>query len=99
MIAFSPSFAFVLAGGPRFDRLRGSARAQAFLDGAGPAAVGAILGAAIPLAGALHEAWQLAVLGTGAVALLAARRGIVLTLVAAGVAGAVIALAGGPLPR
>ena len=50
VIAFTPSFAFVLFGGGRFDRLRGDPRAQAFLDGAGPAAIGAILGASIPLA-------------------------------------------------
>jgi chromate transporter len=98
-IAFLPSFAFVLAGGRHFERLRVSNRAQAFLDGAGPAAIGSILGAAIPLAGALRESWQFAVLGAAAVALLVARRGIVVTLLAAGAVGALIGLAGGPLPR
>src|SRR5205085_4153990 len=49
-VAFAPSFAFVLLGGRQFERVRTSARAQAFLAGAGPAAIGAILGAAIPLA-------------------------------------------------
>ena len=34
-VAFAPSFAFVLLGGGRFEQLRHSARAQAFLDGAG----------------------------------------------------------------
>jgi chromate transporter len=97
-IAFAPSFVFVLLGGGRFERLRGSPHAQAFLDGAGPAAIGAILGAAIPLAGALAEAWQIIVLAAAAVGLLLARRGVVITLVAAGVVGAVIGLAGGPLP-
>ncbi len=48
-IAFVPSFVFILAGASRFDRLRADPRVRAFLDGAGPAAVGAILGAAIPL--------------------------------------------------
>jgi chromate transporter len=98
-IAFAPSFAIVVAGGGRFEQLRGSPRAQAFLDGAGPAAIGAILGAAIPLAGALREGWQYAVLAAAAVALLVARRGIVATLIAAGVLGAIVALVGGPLPR
>ena len=50
VVAFAPSFAFVLAGAPRFGRLRGDARARAFLAGAGPAAIGAILGSAVPLA-------------------------------------------------
>jgi chromate transporter len=97
-VAFAPSFTFVLLGAGRFEQLRGDPRAQAFLDGAGPAAIGAILGAAIPLAGALKETWQFVVLGAAAVALLPARRGIVQTLVVAGVVGAVIGLAGGPLP-
>ena len=34
-IAFGPSFVFVLAGAPRFDRLRRNSTVQAFLDGAG----------------------------------------------------------------
>jgi chromate transporter len=48
-VAFAPSFLVVLLGGERFDRVRGNTNARAFLDGAGPAAVGAILGAAVPL--------------------------------------------------
>jgi chromate transporter len=99
LIAFAPSFLLVLLGGARFARLRGSFSAQAFLGGAGPAAVGAIIGAAVPLAGALSEAWQFIVLGAAAVALLVLRRGIVVTLIGAGVVGVVVALAGGPLPR
>jgi chromate transporter len=99
LVAFSPSFAFILAGGDRFDRIRRDARARAFLDGAGPAAIGAILGSAIPLARALHEPWQFGVLAGAAIALLLLRRGVVLTLVAAGLVGTVVALAGGPLPH
>ena len=98
-VAFAPSFAFVLVGGGRFDSLRRNRRARAFLDGAGPAAIGAILGSAVPLARALGEGWQVGVLVAAAVLLLAARRGVVLTLVAAGLAGVAVALFGGPLPR
>jgi chromate transporter len=97
-VAFAPSFVFVLAGARRFDRLRADVRARAFLDGAGAAAVGAILGAAVPLAGALQERWQGLVLAGAAVALLVLGRGVVATLLAAGAAGVVVALAGGPLP-
>ena len=97
-VAFSPSFAFILLGGDRFDRLRRDRRARAFLRGAGPAAIGAILGSAVPLALALAEPWQVAVLVAAAVAILALRRGVVLTLLAAAAVGAAIALAGGPLP-
>jgi chromate transporter len=96
--AFAPSFAFVLGGARRFARLRANRDARAFLDGAGPAAIGAILGAALPLARALGEAWQYAVLAGACVLLFAARRGVVVTLVVAGAAGAALGLAGAPLP-
>jgi chromate transporter len=97
-VAFAPSFAFILLGAKRFDRIRGDHRARAFLDGAGPAAIGAILGSAIALARALTQPWQYAVLATAALFLLPLRRGVVPTLLLAGLAGTVIALAGGPLP-
>jgi chromate transporter len=96
-VAFSPSFAFILLGGRHFERLRRDRRARAFLDGAGPAAIGSILGSAIPLARALSEPWQYAVLA-GAAAILLLQRGVVLTLVCAAAIGAAVALAGGPLP-
>jgi chromate transporter len=98
-VAFAPSFAFVLLGARHFDRLRADKRASAFLGGAGPAAIGAILGSSIPLAVALTETWQYLVLGAAAVLLLVARRGVVATLLAAGAAGLLVALAGGPLPH
>jgi chromate transporter len=97
-VAFLPSFSFVLLGGGRFERLRGNARARAFLDGAGPAAIGAILGAAVVLATTLSQAWQFGVAGFAAVVLFGLRRGVVVALVGAGAIGAAIALAGGPLP-
>ena len=97
LVAFTPSFIFVLAGGPRFDRIRGDHRARAFLDGAGPAAIGAILGSAITLARALSHPWQYAVLAAALILLLPLRRGVVLTLLAAAVAGVVIALAAGAI--
>jgi chromate transporter len=96
LVAFTPSFLAVMLGGPHFERIRGSARAQAFLDGAGPAAIGAILGSAVPLAGALRHGWQIPLLAAAAVALLVARRGVVVTLVSAGAIGALVVLAGAP---
>jgi len=98
LVAFAPSFSFILLGADRFDRLRADERARAFLGGAGPAAIGAILGSAVPLAGAISETWQLAVLAAAAVALLALRRGVVATLLAAGAAGVVLVALGAPLP-
>jgi chromate transporter len=85
-VAFAPSFLAILLGGERFERLRGSSAARAFLDGAGPAAVGAILGAAVPLFSALEEGWQYAVLA-GAAALLVARRPAIWALAGGAVAG------------
>ncbi|HEY7632062.1 MAG TPA: chromate efflux transporter [Thermoleophilaceae bacterium] len=98
LVGFAPSFAFILIGAERFDRLLANARVRAFLAGAAPAAIGAIVGSAVPLTGALSETWQYVVLGAAAVWLLALRRGVVSALLAAGLAGAVVALAGGPLP-
>jgi chromate transporter len=92
LVAFSPSFAFILLGADRFDQIRGDRRARAFLDGAGPAAIGAIYGSAIPLTRALSHTWQYAVLAGALILLLLLRRGVVLTLLCAGAAGVVIAL-------
>jgi chromate transporter len=99
VVAFSPSFAFILLGAHRFNQLRGNRHVRAFLDGAGPGAIGAIFGSAIPLALAASELWQYAVLAGAAVLLLLLRRGVVLTLLAAAAAGIVIVLAGAPLPH
>ena len=97
-IAFAPSFAFILFGAQRFDRLLADRTARAFLDGAAPAAIGAILVAAVPLARALSEGWQVAVLAAAAIALLVLRRGVVMTLLIAGAVGAAAGLLGAPLP-
>ena len=99
MVAFAPSLAFIALGGRRFDLIRRDQRARGFLDGSGPAAVGAILGSAIPLARALHQDWQYAVLAAAAVTLFLLGRSTVLTLLLAGAAGVIVALAGGPLPH
>jgi chromate transporter len=97
-VAFAPSFAFVLLGAAHFHRLRANRLARCFLDGAGPAAVGAIFGASIPLARALDEWWQYVLLLVAAALLFALRRGVVTTLVALGAVGVIVAVAGGPLP-
>jgi chromate transporter len=98
VVAFAPSFWFIVLGADRFERLRTDARARAFLAAAGPAAIGAILGSSVPLAFALTETWQVAILAAGAVLLFVARRGVLTTLLTAGAAGIALALAGAPLP-
>jgi len=98
-VAFSPSLLFVVVGGPRFNGLRTNTSAQAFLNGAGPAAIGAILGSAIPLARALAEPWQFGVGAAAIVLLLALRRSIVGTLLLAAGVGVLVAILGGPVPH
>ncbi|MEV0531160.1 chromate efflux transporter [Kitasatospora sp. NPDC050463] len=95
-VAFAPSFLFVLLGARHFDRLRADRRVQDFLTGAGPAVIGAIAGSAVPLAAALGRGWQWGVLAGALLWLVAARRGVVLTLLAAGGAGVLAVLAGLP---
>jgi chromate transporter len=95
VIAFAPSFAFVLAGGPHFDKFRRSAAAQAFLSGAGPAAIGAIAGAAVTLGLGLTQLWQVGVLAAAACWLVLLRRDVVSTLLGAAAVGVIVALAGG----
>jgi chromate transporter len=94
MIAFAPSFLFVLFGGPRFDQIRANTMVQSFLAGAGPAVVGAIAGSAIPLGLALQHLWQIPVLAGATLWLFVIRRGVVSGLLAAGATGVALALAG-----
>lgn len=97
VVAFSPSFSFILLGADRFERLLADGRARAFLGGAAPAAAGAIVGAAVPLTAALSHTWQYPVLAGAAIALLVARRSIVATVLAAGCVGVMAALLGAPV--
>ena len=87
-----------MLGGRRFLALRQNLDARAFLDGAGPAAVGAIFGAFVPLASGVDLAWQWALAAVAAVLLLAVRLGVAPVILAAAAAGVVAALAGAPLP-
>jgi len=98
-MAFAPSFIFVLVGAPRFDRVRANPSIQAFLTGAGPAVIGAIAGSAIPLAAALGEPWQLALVAASGAWLLPLHRGVVPAIVGCGAIGAIAVLAGAPLGR
>jgi chromate transporter len=97
-VAFAPSFSFVLLGAARFQRLLADQRVSAFLAGASPAAAGAIIGSAVPLASALSQPWQYALLAGAAFALLVLRRGVVQTLLAAGAVGTLAALLGASIP-
>jgi chromate transporter len=93
-VAFAPSFVFVLAGGPHFDRFRRNSAAQAFLAGSGPAAIGAIAGAAVTLGFGLTQLWQVAVLAGAIGWVVLLRRGVVTAILASAGIGVIIALAG-----
>jgi chromate transporter len=97
LIAFAPSFVFVLAGGPRFAQIRANHAVQSFLTGAGPAVIGAIAGSAIPLGRALQHQWALPVLAGALLWFFVLRRGVVSGLLVAGGIGIIVALAGVPV--
>jgi chromate transporter len=96
LVAFAPSFAFVLVGGRHFDQIRTNGAAQSFLTGAGPAVIGAIAGSAIPLGLSLQHPWQIPILAGALLWLFVARRGAVSGLLLAGALGVTVALAGVP---
>jgi chromate transporter len=97
VVAFAPSFLFVLCGGPRFQRIRANASIQAFLTGAGPSVIGAIAGSAVPLGLALEHLWQLAILVLASLWLIGLRKGVVVAVVGAGALGVAATLLGAPV--
>ena len=97
LVAFGPSFAFVLIGAPYFERLRANAGVQHFLTGARAAAIGAIAGSAIGLGLELEHLWQVGVLALATALLLGLHRGVVSALLVAAVLGVVAAWTGAPI--
>ena len=96
-VAFFPSFVFVLAGASRFNALRRNASVQAFLTGAGPAAIGAIAGSTIPLALDLTHLWQAGLLALAASWLIGFRKNLVAAIVGSAALGVIAVLAGAPI--
>jgi chromate transporter len=94
VVAFAPSFVFVLIGGSHFGSIRENRVMQSFLTGAGPAVVGAIAGSAIPLGLVLTHAWQVAVLAGSACWLFGLRRSVPVALLLSGAVGALLAIGG-----
>jgi chromate transporter len=99
LIAFAPSFIFVLAGARSFNRIRTNRTIQGFLTGAGATVIGAILGSAVPLGLAIAQLWQVGVLALAIIWLVALRRGVVLAIVGAAALGVVAAVLGAPVPH
>ncbi len=100
VVAFAPSFVFVLVGGPALRPPPGQPAGPGLPRPApGPASIGAIAGSAIPLALALSYWWQLGVTAAAGVGLFWFRRGVVPVLLGAAVIGIAAALAGAPVPH
>jgi chromate transporter len=95
-VVFAPSFVLVIAGARHLDRLRGDAAVQAFLTGAGAAAIGAIGGASVTLGLALSHGWQVPLLVLAAGWLLVLRRSVPPVLIGAGAVGMVLVWIGVP---
>jgi chromate transporter len=93
-IAFAPSFLFVIGGARHFGRLRANLAVQSFFTGAGAAVIGGIAGSAITLGTSLQFYWQVAILAGALAWLFVLRRGVVSSLLIAGIVGMLLALAG-----
>jgi chromate transporter len=94
LIAFAPSFVFVLVGARHFGSIRNNVTAQSFLNGAGPCVIGAIAGSSVALTRTFAHPWQAVVLSAALVWLFALRRGVVAGLLLCAGAGLVVSLAG-----
>ncbi len=89
LVAFAPSFVILAFGARHVTALRRHPTARSFLNGAGPAAAGAILASAGVLASNSHAPWQIGVMAVSVVVLFW-RRHVSTTWVLAG--GALVGL-------
>ncbi len=90
LVAFTPSFVFVLAGARHFERLRTNQSVLAFLAGAGPSVIGAIGASAISLGLLIDHLWQVGLLVAALGWLLGLRRSATVALLGAAVVGAAL---------
>jgi chromate transporter len=97
-IAFLPSFVLIGFGARHFDRFRMNISVRSFLDGAGPSAIGAILGVSVPLLMSLSVGWQWIVAAIAVGLVFALRRSPFHVLILAGAAGALFVQLGATLP-
>jgi chromate transporter len=97
-IAFLPSFVLISFGARHFDRFRMNISVRSFLDGAGPSAIGAILGVSVPLLMSLSVGWQWIVAAIAVGLVFALRRSPFHVLILAGAAGALFVQLGAALP-
>ena len=97
-VAFAPSFSFILIGAQRFDRLRANQNVRALPRRRRPSRDRRDRRRRPPARARAQRELAIRVLAAAAVALFVGRRGVVLTLIAAGAAGALAGALGAPLP-
>jgi len=97
-VAFVPSFLLIGCGARHFERLRKNTSVRSFLDGAGPGAIGAILGVSVPLLMSLSEGWQWIVAAVAVGSVFVLRRSPFQVLLFAAAAGALCVQFGAALP-
>ena len=89
-VAFAPSFIFVLLGAKHFENLLKNSRVRAFIDGAGPVAIGLIIGSAFLLGRQFSQMWQYGLLAVALGAVLAFKRGTVAVIASASIMGVLL---------
>ena len=97
-IAFLPSFMLIGFGAPHFERLRKNTSVRSFLDGAGPSAIGAILGVSVPLLMSISQSWQWIIAASAVGIVFALRKNPFQVLLLAGAAGVLFVQFGAALP-
>lgn len=88
LVAFAPSFLFVVLGARHFERLRLNTTVAAFLSGAGPSVIGAIGASALALSLLMTHLWQGALLASALVWMFVLKRSSPVMLIAAALIGA-----------
>jgi chromate transporter len=97
-IAFLPSFVLIGFGARHFERLRKNTSVRSFLDGAGPSAIGAILGVSVPLLMTISQSWQWIIAASAVGIVFALRKNPFQVLLLAGAAGVLFVQFGAALP-
>ena len=97
-IAFLPSFVLIGVGARHFERMRKNTSVRSFLDGAGPSAIGAILGVSVPLLMSISQSWQWIIAASAVGIVFALRRSPFQVLLLAGAAGMLFVQFGAVLP-
>lgn len=97
-VAFVPSFLLIGFGARHFEKIRMNVSVRSFLDGAGPGAIGAIIGVAVPLLLSLSQNWQYVFVALSVVIVFVLRRSTLQTLLLMATAGVVVVQCGLGLP-